>query len=176
MFETKLKKFVEKKIDSKTIQSDLKSILYDILQGVKDEKIKEDIHTVLNHIETFQLLSKITESFYTFLPIFWDSLNGGNIAIKKNEEKDHYLCKITLDFQDLGFIDTAVFLYKKDLKVDFFIENSKLKNQIKKNIEFLKSDLSNEGFLNIFINFLSKKDDNDLEKLLKFKSIVDIKV
>lgn len=169
IYESKLKKL------KKEPKEDLKSILIEIENKIEDKKIKKDISTLLNQIESFQLLSKFIGGVYTFLPIIWDSLDKGEIAIK-NKEKESYLCKISLNFNDLGLVDTTIFLHKNNIKIDFFVENSDLKKEMAKNEDLLKQELANDGFKNIFINFSLQKDDKMLEKMVNFKSIVDIKV
>ena len=167
--------FFESKLKSKKdLSNDLKSILLDLQESTKDKKIKQEISHALNQIESYQFLSEIIDGVYTFLPIFWDSLDRGEIAIKRGENRG-YLCRISLDFQDLGEVDATVFLYENDIKIDLFVENQEFKKEIRKNIDFLKSQLKEDGFANIFINFV-KRDDEYLEKIANFKSIVDVKV
>ena len=170
-YESKAKKR-EKRIE---LKNDLKSILFELESNAKDKKIKEDASSLINQIESFQLLSKMIDGIYTFLPILWDSLDEGKIAVKRGE-KESYLCKISLNFKDLGLVDTTIFLHKNDIKIDFYVENSRLKNEMSKNIDFLKKELFDDGFENLFINFSLQKDDKMLEKVANFKSLVDVKV
>lgn len=163
-----------KRQDFESIKKDLKYTLFDLSQKIEDKNIKHEIKNILDKIESFQLFTHLTNSFYTFLPLIWDSLNGGDIAIKKAKDKEQYLCKISLDFEDLGVVEASIFLHQKDLKIDFFIEDQKLKDEIKSGILDLKSSLQEDGFKNIFISFLSQK--YELKKFSSFKSIVDIKV
>jgi len=68
---------------------------------------------LLQDIESFQLLSKLTDSFYTFLPIAWKGLKDGEIAFKRNAAgpggTSHY-CLIRLDFEQLGKLTIVAML------------------------------------------------------------------
>jgi len=174
LYESKVKKLNTHK-NYKEIEDDLKNILLNIQDKIDEKKVKEDIQNILNQIESFQLLSKTIGGLYTFLPLIWDSLKSGHFAVKKSDEKKQYLCKITLDFDQIGLIDSTLFLYKKDLKIDFKIENDLFKRAIQKNIDFLISELKKDDFSNIFVSF-SNNDSKDLKELLSFKSLIDIKV
>jgi len=173
LYESKVKKLnIHKNL--KEIEGDLKNIFLNIQDRVDEKKVKEDIQNILNQIESFQLLSRTIGGLYTFLPLIWDSLNSGQFVVKKSDEKEQYLCKIMLDFDQIGVVDTTLFLYKKDLKIDFKIENDLFKNAIRKNIDFLISELKKDDFSNIFVSF--SDDSKNLKELLNFKSLIDIKV
>jgi len=139
LFETKLKQ--NKKFQ---ISEDLKGNLLKILhtfekEGDKDnaEKVKE----LIKEIEIYQLLSKTTNSIFTFLPLLWSDLKDSNIAFKKGKKENQFFCKIFLDFQEKGKLITLIMMFNKEFYISFKIEDKELEKKIKDKIEELVLNL-----------------------------------
>ncbi|WP_457640725.1 hypothetical protein [Persephonella sp.] len=152
LFETKLKN------KEKEIKNDLK---FKLLQNVSG-KDNAEIQNLLKTVENYQLLSRLAEGIYTFLPVIWKDLERGDILITKKEKKGKksYLCNIDLNFSDLGNIQILLLLNEKDLLVTFYIENSKFREFIENQVKILKESLQSSSFGNIFVKFPREKREN----------------
>ncbi len=95
----------KQQIDLSEIRHDLKTQLLQLKSLLVLEDREESIELVnglIKDIETYQALSKITNSFYTFIPIFWDRLINSNIRFKKNtkdNKENSFSCSIDLDLE-----------------------------------------------------------------------------
>ena len=143
--------FFENKIKKRKFR-ELNSDLKEILLSKKDISYEEK--RVLRDIESYQMLSKLTGGIFSYIPVFWEDLKRGDIFMKKgNRGKNVYFCRIDLDFKNLGKVFTGVFLFGKDLYLNFYIENEKLKNLINNEMEELKKELFID-FNTVSIKFL----------------------
>ncbi|WP_457622147.1 flagellar hook-length control protein FliK [Persephonella sp.] len=149
-FESKLKK------GSVSIDDDLKfKALKSIGSG--DESLRELVR-VIDH---FQVISRLTDGVFTFLPILWNDLERGDIYVqeKSRNGKKGFLCTIDLNFSDLGDLQISIFLYEKDLMITFFVQNDSFRELINNEIKELKDRLS-VYFDNVFLKFKTKKEEN----------------
>ncbi len=143
--------FFENKIKKRKFR-ELNSDLKEILLSKKDISYEEK--RVLRDIESYQMLSKLTGGIFSYIPVFWEDLKRGDIFMKKGSRgKNIYFCRIDLDFKNLGKVFTGVFLFGKDLYLNFYIENEKLKNLINNEMEELKKELFID-FNTVSIKFL----------------------
>ena len=163
---------ISKKVDKKEILKDIKASLLAIYNETEDKEVKKEISNLVTNIQNYQLLSNLIDGIYTYLPLIWDGLDNSEFIMKKGEKKNQYLCKIVLDFKDIGKVDSTLFLFENDLKIVLDVENRDFEKNLKKGIEVLKSVLKKEGFENIFISF---GKGVDIKNLQKFSSIIDIK-
>ncbi len=75
------------------------------LTATQRESTVRLIDGLIKDIETFQVLSKTTNSFYTFLPISWQELKDGEISFKRGQSDAKgipYSCRINLDLERFG--------------------------------------------------------------------------
>ncbi len=167
LFETKLKQGNKRKI-----LQDLKGNLLKMINVVEEEgdieKVKE-LKDILKEIEIYQVLSKTTDSIYTFLPLLWDSISESNISFKKGKKENQFFCKIYLNFEDKGKFLSLIMMFNKEFYIFFKIEDKILENKIKDNIGNLKESLKKAGLQVVGVNFLG--NDMDFEKLQTFESL-----
>ena len=143
--------FYENKIKKRKFR-ELKEDIKEILISKKD--ISFEKKRLLRNIESYQMLSKLTGGIFSYIPVFWEDLKRGDIFMKKGSKgKNVYFCRIDLDFKRLGKVFTAIFLFGKDLYLNFYVENEKLKKLINDGIEDLKKGLIKD-FNTVSVKFL----------------------
>ena len=143
--------FFENKIKKRKF-TDLDNDLKEILLSKKD--ISSEEKRLLKEIESYQILSRLTGGIFSYIPVLWEDLKRGDIFMKKgNKGKNVYFCRIDLDFKSLGKVFTGIFLFGKDLYLNFYVENEKLKNLINNETEELRKELI-EDFNTVSIKFL----------------------
>ncbi|MCS7215063.1 MAG: hypothetical protein RMI30_08040 [Thermodesulfovibrio sp.] len=161
-FEVKMKQalFDSNKIEK--ISEDLKVILTQITKEAKAQGFEEiafKAEQILRQIETYQILSKTYQSFFTFLPIFLKDIEGGNIAYKslKREGKDYHSIFVSLNFKEesLSFVVTMI---NKSFFVNFS-GNPEILSEIKQREVLLKEQFQNIGLTLNGINYISKIED-----------------
>jgi hypothetical protein len=181
--------------DKAAIDSDLKANLLklkEVLAGQTGEISAKDaasiknataaVDGILKDIETFQLLSKTTESFYTFLPVGWQQLRDGEIAFKQNKgegtaESQSFSCRLNLDLDSFGKLVISVLLQNNEFFVSFRPENDDFKALLADQTESLEDQFKGKG-LNLKAVRVLNKDDTSLEQLENlepYRRIVSIK-
>lgn len=142
------------------------------------------LHTVdglLRDIETFQLLSKLTNSFYTFLPVLWEGLKEAEIAFKKSRsgpEGKSYYCLLHLDFDRLGKLTIVAMMQGRDFFISFKTSRDKMREVLSKNVRELEQVFDAQGFTLKGVSFL-REEESQLalfERLESFENIVNFKI
>jgi len=151
-----------KLLQLKQDMQDYKSKLEEFLPQLKNNKseiaqinakissIDTSLHKIdnlLKDIETFQALSKATNSFYTFLPIEWDNLKNGDISFKKGKRGNlqSFSCTINLDLNENGKLGIIVMQYGKDFFVSMRVKNKDFQDKIASNIILLEEAFKSKG-------------------------------
>jgi len=139
------------------------------------------VDSLLKDIETYQLLSKTTESFYTFLPVGWQQLKDAEIALKQNKEQggaaQSFSCRLSLDLEGSGKLVIMVLLQNNEFFVSFRPENADFQSLLSAHSDALEDQFRGKG-LNLKAVRVLDKDDTSLEQLENlepFKGIVNIK-
>ena len=136
---------------------------------------------LLQDIESFQLLSKLTDSFYTFLPIAWKGLKDGEIAFKRNAAgpggTSHY-CLIRLDFEQLGKLTIVAMLQGRDFFVSFKTDHDGMRTALNGHVQELELMFAEQGLNLKGVNIFSEGESRlePFERLESFESIVSIKI
>ncbi|HEX8949421.1 MAG TPA: hypothetical protein VF790_10695 [Dissulfurispiraceae bacterium] len=144
------------------------------LQGTIDGLIKD--------IETFQALSKTTDSFYTFLPVSWQELRDGEISFKRGQGsaggRVPYSCRINLDLGVFGSLSIMVLMHNTDFLISFKAEKADFQSVLSSNLDELKGTFREKGLNLKAVNILEKDDSlfEQLEKLASSERVVNIKV
>lgn len=164
-FEAKLRSFISAPERIQNIQEDLKVVLNQILREAKEKGIYEvadKVENILRHIDGYQVLSKTFQSFFTFLPLLWKEIEGGNFAFKslKKQGKEYYSVFINLKIKQdfLSFVVTMI-------NRSFFISFSgkpEFVDIIKSYEEDLKERFYKQGLILSGINYVTI-----IEELLK---------
>jgi Flagellar hook-length control protein FliK len=179
--------------DRESIENDLKANLLKLKEtlaeqyaGVSQKDVAvlknatSDVESILKDIGTFQLLSKTTESFYTFLPVSWQRLKDGEIAFKQNKGGDSapsFSCRLKLDLDNLGTLVIMVLFHNNEFFVSLRPDNENFKSLLESQVEHLDKQFNGKG-LNLKSVRILDKDDTSLEQLEnldQFRQIVSIK-
>ncbi len=144
--------FYENKIKNRKFEQIKNDFKYMAFSTLPEEREK-----IIKTIDSYQLLSKLTGSVFTFIPILWDEMERGDIFFKKSKKgKNLYFCRIDLELKNLGRIVSGIFLFGKELNINLFIENESLKEIIQKDIDTLIEKLKKYGFSSIHTQMLKK--------------------
>ncbi|MCX7724471.1 MAG: hypothetical protein N2042_04385 [Thermodesulfovibrio sp.] len=161
-FETKMKQALSDFEKITQIKEDLKVILNQItkeakLQGLEEIALKAE--QILRHIEGYQILSKTYQGFFTFLPVLWEELEGGNIAYKslKREGKEYHTVFVSLNLKEhsLSFVVTMI-------NKSFFVSFSgtpEIIGEIKSREKLLKERFHEIGMTLSGVSYVSKTED-----------------
>lgn len=186
--------------DITAIKKDLKAGLLQLKQLIMEEG-KETIKTFSGHdltaaqkesavrvidglikdIETFQVLSKTTDSFYTFLPINWQELKDAEVSFKRGRSDAKgisYSCRINLDLERFGKLSVMVIMYNKEFLVSFRAENPAFQAILNNNAKELQDSFIARGLNLKAVNVLDSNDTSleQFERLESFENQVNIKV
>jgi hypothetical protein len=139
------------------------------------------IEGLLKDVETFQALSKTTDSFYTFLPVTWKELMDGDLAFKRGREGTtggrSSSCRINLDLAGFGSLSILVLMNNNDFFVSFKADKPESHSLISANLDELKSSFAEKG-LSLKAAHVLDKTDTTMEQLDKLGSsdrIISIK-
>ena len=152
--------------------------------GEKKEVLARMLPTIdglLQDIETFQLLSKLTNSFYTFLPVIWKGLKDADIAFKKSRsgpEGKSYYCLMNLDFEKLGKMTVVAMMQSRDFFVSFKTDNTVFRSLLNDNVHELQKMFQEQGLNLKVVNFLGTQENHlmPFERLESFENIINIKI
>ncbi len=139
------------------------------------------IEGLLKDVETFQALSKTTDSFYTFLPVNWKELRDGDVAFKKGREGaaggTTSSCRINLDLAGFGSLSILVLMNNKDFFVSFKADRPESHSLIHANMDELKSSFVEKGLSLKTAHVLDQADTTmeQLDKLGSSDRIISIK-
>ena len=137
------------------------------------KNLQGKIEGLLKDVETFQALSKTTDSFYTFLPVTWKELKDGDVAFKRGREGAtggrSSSCRINLDLAGFGSLSILVLKNNSDFFVSFKAARPESHSLISANLDELKSSFVEQG-LSLKAAHMLDKTDTTMEKLDKLGS------
>lgn len=145
-------------------------------QGV----LLEQTDRLLKDIEMFQLLSRTTDSFYTFLPLDWAGLKGGEAAFRKNESdhgEESFSCSVNLDLEEQGKLNIIVLKLGQKFFATFKSSDLELRDRFSANQDELKSACAAAGITLEGVRVLDLTDPfmEKLERLEKFDGLINTK-
>jgi hypothetical protein len=124
--------------------------------------LAQQVDGLLKDVETFQLLSKTTESFYTFLPINWQQLRDADIAFKQGGGGGMrgrlYSCRINLDLDPDGRVSVMIMKNGPDYTVSVWAERSALKARMAEHSDELKDAFRQSGLSLVAVNLLDSRE------------------
>lgn len=149
LFETRMKMA----LDSKNLEKELSLLLKDdikanLLRLAEREPANKMVNSLIRDIEAFQALSKITDSFYTFLPLIWNGLKDADILFKKGSDKKEeapFSCRINLNLERYGRVTVTIILNGKNLFVSFMIEDAGFRKAVEDNRDLLQRSFADRG-------------------------------
>ncbi|MBE0513998.1 flagellar hook-length control protein FliK [Sulfurimonas sp.] len=129
------------------LSQDLKSVLLKAGEEIaksphpNQTEILKHVDKLLLQIDYFQLLSHLSNSSSLYLPFSWDSLEEGNINIKKDKNSVFY-CDIDLKLKEYGELKLKLALYEENqINIHIYSDNSEFKEIVKESIASLRSAL-----------------------------------
>ncbi|MFN3396640.1 MAG: flagellar hook-length control protein FliK, partial [Thermodesulfovibrionales bacterium] len=159
LLETRLKRVLKGESLEEGLSGLLKEDLKANLLKLKGEGlINKTVSNIVRDIETFQVLSKVTDSFYTFLPLIWRDLKDGDIMFRRGELKtggNTFTCRINLKLERYGKLSVIVLLNNKNFFVSFVVENSDFKKLLEESKELLQSSFLKKGLNLKVINVIA---------------------
>jgi len=170
--------------EGKPIQQDLKAAIAEKgpVHDAGFKNLQGTIEGLLKDIETFQALSKTTDSFYTFLPVNWKELKDGELSFKRGragtQSGSSCSCRINLDLADSGSLSVMVFMHDKDFFVSFKADAPETHSVIENNLGQLKTSFMQKG-MSLKAAHMLDQNDTSMEKLDKLGSsdkLINIKV
>ncbi|MBI5607170.1 MAG: flagellar hook-length control protein FliK [Deltaproteobacteria bacterium] len=146
-----------------------------------DEKTLGGVETLLKDIETFQLLSKISDSFYTFLPVQWAELKRGELIFKRRTAPSggtSYSCGIHLELEKLGPVSAFIFMQDRDFSLTFKVGHPGLNTIIHSCLGELKENFNRAGLNLKNFTFLreSEEMEDPINRIETDETIVSIRV
>jgi len=141
------------------------------LTSTQRQTALSNIDGLLRDIETLQLLSKVTDSFYTFLPVNWRELRDGEISFKRGHGDAKgflYSCRINLDLEQFGKLTIMVLMYNRGFLVSFAAESPVLQKTIADNADTLQESFNAQG-LNIRAITVMDRSNASLEQFERFE-------
>lgn len=129
------------------LSQDLKAILAKAGEEIKNSshphqaELLKQIDKLALHVDYYQLVSHLSNSSSLYLPFSWDSLEEGNINLKKDKD-DKFYCDIDLKLKEYGELKLRMMLYEKNqLNIQIYSSSTDLKDIIKENVGMLRSAL-----------------------------------
>jgi len=129
------------------LSQDLKSVLLKAGEEIaksahpNQTEILKHVDKLLLQIDYFQLLSHLSNSSSLYLPFSWESLEEGNINIKKDKNSVFY-CDIDLKLKEYGELKLKLALYEENqINIHIYSQNREFKEIVRENIASLRSAL-----------------------------------
>ncbi|MCE5311927.1 MAG: flagellar hook-length control protein FliK [Nitrospiraceae bacterium] len=161
--------------DSHAVKGDLKATLLQLQQVVAEKLDQADTLTsqqtqtlknassqidgLLKDVESFQLLSKVTDSFYTFLPVSWSELKDAEVIFKRGKSDAKglsYSCTLNLDLDSFGKVSVMMFMYNRDFFVSFKTQNPEFQKLLSSAVDDLKTAFEEKGLSLKGVNFIER--------------------
>lgn len=123
--------------------------------------LAQQVDGLLKDVETFQLLSKTTESFYTFLPIAWQNLRDADIAFKQGGGGTRgklYSCRINLDLDPDGRVSVMIMKNGPDYTISVWAEQPALKARMAEHQGELKDAFRQNGLSLAAVHLLESRE------------------
>lgn len=129
------------------LSQDLKSVLLKAGEEIaksphpNQAEILKQVDKLLLQIDYSQLLSHLSNSSSLYLPFSWESLEEGNINIKKDKNSAFY-CDIDLKLKEYGELKLKLALYEENqINIHIYSQNKEFKEIVRENIASLRSAL-----------------------------------
>jgi len=122
------------------------------------------VDRLLTHIDYFQLVSLSSNASTTYLPFSWDSLEGGQISLKKLKE-NRFFCEINLKLKEYGKIDLMIMLFEDiHVNISVFAEKEEFTQLVQENLSDLKQGINKLGLIPSNIQLFDALKDKKLKE------------
>jgi len=168
--------------DISDVKTDLKAQLLQLKETLAESRTTSTdlVKGLLKDIETFQLISKVTDSFHTFLPMLWDSIKKGDISFRKSARSGSpcpYSCRINLDLAEFGQLNVIVVMSNMEFFVYFRADNDDFRETLSSSLDELGKRFSASGLSLKGTLFLEKDTlPSALESLEAIDGKVNIRI
>lgn len=127
-------------------------------------EIIAQVDRLLTQIDYFQLVSLSSNSQTTYLPFSWDSLEGGQISLKKLKE-NRFFCEINLTLKEYGKIDLMIMLFEDiHVNISVFAEKKEFTTLVQENLATLKQGINKLGLIPSSVQLFDALKDKQLKE------------
>jgi len=127
-------------------------------------EVLTQVDRLLTQIDYFQLVSLSSNSNTTYLPFSWDSLEGGQISLKKLKE-NRFFCEINLTLKEYGKIDLMIMLFEDiHVTISVFAEKKEFTALIQENLLTLKQGINKLGLIPSSVQLFDALKDKKLKE------------
>jgi len=175
--ESKIKNTADIKL-KEMFSQDFKALLlkaHDEIQNTstpQKQEILKQINKLILQIDYHQLVSHLSNTSSLYIPYAWDSLEDGNITIKK-AKKGKFFTDIELNLKKYGKLGLRLGLFEdKQLNINITTQNQTLKTLFKESMPILKKSLVAIGIIPTSIRFLD--EDSTLSTLYNTSDDLDM--
>jgi len=127
-------------------------------------EILGQVERILTQIDYFQLVSFSSNSNTTYLPFSWDSLEGGQISLKKLKE-NRFFCEINLTLKEYGKIDLMIMLFEDiHVNISVFSEKKEFNLLVQENLLQLKQGINKLGLIPSNVQLFDALKDKKLKE------------
>jgi hypothetical protein len=118
-----------------------------------------EVENLLKEMETFQLLSKVSDTLYSFLPVQWEALKRGELIFKKKKQPgiNLFSCAIQLHLEKIGPISVFLLMKPNEFYVNFKVNHPQMKAMISSQAQELKEGFQREGLNLTHMDFNEKQ-------------------
>lgn len=161
LLETRIKNLLRsnEEVIPELLKDDLKA---NLLRMVGKEPMSKIAYEVIKKIETFQALSKVTDSFYTFFPLIWTDLRDADICFRRGKDKKRdnpFYCRINLNLKRSGKLSVMIILNNKNFFLSFMAEDAGFRKVIEENKALLQRSFVEKGLNLKAINVMAFKPE-----------------
>ena len=166
-------------------ENDLKALALKLQEGAGSGKEGQSAAVsgrLLRDIRAYQLLSRLTGSLYSFLPVRWPGLKEGLAGFKSGGAGAS--CLINLDLEGIGKINISVLMRDGGFYVTLRVENAGFREALSRETGQLEGMLSEKGLLARSVNVTGyegppgakRERENHLEFRGVSKSLINIRL
>ena len=153
----------------------------DAHESLPVKQLLQTVDGLLRDINTFQLLSKTTDSFYTFLPVLWKEMREGDIAFKRGHAPGggrSYYCMMNLDFESTGSLGIMVMMQDQEFFASFKASDPRLRSILEEHAQELRNIFEENGMNLKAVNVLGNADTSlaPFERLENLESVLSIRI
>lgn len=116
----------------------------------------------IRDIEVFQVLSKATGAWCTFLPLVWRDLKEGEISLRAGPSENGervFTCRIDLDLSDAGRISVSLVMRGSDLFVTFVGGSPEFRRLVTDHRDDLERTLEDRGVTLKAMNLVEEHEE-----------------
>jgi len=119
---------------------------------------------LLTQIDYFQLVSLSSNTNTSYLPFSWDSLEGGQVSLKKLKE-NRFFCEINLSLKEYGKIDLMIMLFDDiNVNISVFAEKEEFNTLVEENLVSLKQGINKLGLIPTNVKLFDANKDKKLKE------------